>query len=136
MEIKDFSQAMALQKELSAKLVTNIDKLRKEKAASVADTVKEQERLIAQAKTELATSEKEKALAIKRWDQKVQQRQATVTRLEAGLKEMKKKVTEQEKASKKTAPTKKVIATRKKLAVKKRGATKAKTKTTVSRKKG
>ncbi len=103
MEIKDFSQAMALQKELSDKLVANVDRLRKEKAPSVAATVKEQERLVAQAKAELAASEKEKELAIKRWDLRVQQRKATVSRFEKGLKEMKKNVAKHEKASKKPA---------------------------------
>lgn len=104
MEIKDFSQAMALQKKLSAKLVTNVEKFRSKKAAPVAQTIKEQERLIANAKAEVATSEKEKALVIKRWDQRLQQRKSTVQRLEKGLKEIKKRVTEQEKAVKKTAP--------------------------------
>ena len=101
MEIKDFSQAMALQKEISTKIMANIDKLHKEKAPSVAVTVKEQERLIAQSKAELAASEKEKELAVKRWDRRVQKRKATVERLEKGLKEMKKRIAEQEKVTKK-----------------------------------
>ena len=94
MEIKNFKQAMALQKELSAKLVKNVEKLRQEKAPSIAATIKEQEILIANARTELDASTKEKELFIKRWDQRVQQRKATLAYLEKGLEEMKKNVAE------------------------------------------
>lgn len=121
MEIKDFSQAMVLQKELSAKLATNIDKLRKEKVGSVADTIKEQEELIARAKADLASSEKEKALAIKRWDMRVQQRQATVERLEKGLKVMQDNLQKVESTNKKQPPKEKSIqAAKKKVTRKKR----------------
>ncbi len=99
MEIKDFNQAMELQKELSAKLMLKVKKLRSEKAPSVAVTVKEQQKLIAQAKAELTASEKEKKLLTQRWDLRVKKRKATVERLEKGLKEMRKKVAEQKKAT-------------------------------------
>jgi hypothetical protein len=98
MKAKDFNQALALQMDLSAKLVTNVDKLRKSKAPSVAATVKDQEKLIAQAKAELGTTEKDRTLAIKRWDQKVKRRKTTVGRLENGLNDLKKKATQVEKA--------------------------------------
>lgn len=123
MDIKNFSQAMALQKELSAKLVTNVEKLRSKKAPSVAATIKEQERLIAQAKAELVVSEKEKEHVVKRWDLRVQQRKATVERLEKSLKEMKKKVAELEKVRKKAMPvskSKKVVTSKKKVVAKPR----------------
>ena len=94
MEIKDFNQAMALQKELAAKLTANVDKLRAAKAPSIAATVNAQERLVAQAKAELAASEKQKALAVKRLDQQVALRKAAVTRLETGLKDLNKRLAE------------------------------------------
>lgn len=97
MKIKDFEQAMELQKELSSKLMANIDKLRKDKAAPIADTISDQERLITQAKSELATSEKEKELAMQRWEQRIEQRKAAVTQLEDGLKLLKKRVDELQK---------------------------------------
>ena len=104
MEIKDFKKAMALQKELSAKLASNVDKLRKEKAPTIAATIREQERLIAAAKKEVADSVKEKELALKRWDARVEKRQATVAYLEKGLKEMKKQMDQLKKATRKTKP--------------------------------
>lgn len=86
MEIKDFNQAMERQKELSAKLMARIKKLQRKKAPSIAATVKEQKALIAQARVELAASEKEKELAIKSWDQRIKQRKSALALLEKGLK--------------------------------------------------
>ena len=100
MKIEDFNQAMELQKELSAKLMGNIDKLLKDKAAPIADTIRDQERLITRAKAELATSEQERELAMQRWEQRIEQRKAAVTRLEDGLKILKKRVDELDKATK------------------------------------
>ena len=104
MEIKDVKQAMALQKELSSKLETIIDKIGKDKAPSVASTIKEQEALIARARIELTTSEKEKEIAMSRWGQRVQQRKDTIKRLEQGLKEMQENIKKIEKGRKKTTP--------------------------------
>lgn len=60
MEIKDFKQALELQKELSASLAANIEKLGKDKAPPVAETIKEQEQLLAQARAALKNSKKRK----------------------------------------------------------------------------
>lgn len=100
MKIDDFNKAMELQKELSAKLTSNVEKLRKEKAPPIADTISDQERLIAQAKADLATTEREKELAMKRWDQRIEQRKAAVARLEDGLKRLKKRLDELDKSRK------------------------------------
>ncbi len=108
MEIKNFNQARALQQELSAKLETTIDSLTKEKAPPMAETVKEQERLIASAKVELETSEKERELAIKGWGLRVEQRKATVERLEKDLKELKERLEHQKQTTKKKV-TKKIV---------------------------
>ena len=117
MEIKNFNQARALQQELSAKLETTIDSLTKEKAPPMAETVKEQERLIASAKIELETSEKERGLAIKGWGLRVEQRKATVKRLEKDLKEFKKRL-EHQKLTTKKSPIKKKVT--KKIVLKKK----------------
>ncbi|MCP4047392.1 MAG: hypothetical protein GY732_15555 [Gammaproteobacteria bacterium] len=101
MEIKNFKQAMKLQKELSAKLNDRVKKLHSEKAPSVAATIKEQEKHIAQARMELTASEKGKKQVIKSWDQRIKQGKATVERLEKGLEEMKEKVKEHVKVTKK-----------------------------------
>jgi hypothetical protein len=114
MEIKDFTQAMALQKELSAKLRTNVDKLVKEKAAPIADTLKQQEALLARAKAELANSEKEKELVLKRFDMKIQQRKATVEQLDKGLKEMKKNLKKQESSTKNPVQKRRTVRTKNK----------------------
>lgn len=103
MEMKNAAQALKLQKELSAKLSANLDKLRSEKGPTLAATVKEQEELIAEAKTELANSEKARKISLKNWDTRIKQRQATVDRLEKGLTEMKRKLEEMKKGGRKRA---------------------------------
>jgi len=128
MDMKDFRQAMTLQKELSGKLETIVGKLHKEKAPSVASTIKEQEALIARAKVELTTSEKEKEMAMSRWGQRVQLRKDTIKRLEQGLKEMQDNLKKIEKGRIKTTPKIKKIKPKLKKTV-------TKTKKTVTRKK-
>ena len=97
MEIKDFKQALELQEELSANLAANVEKLGKDKAPPVAETVKEQEQLLAQARAELKNSEKERELAVKRWDQRIQKRKNAIELLQKGLEEMKQKIKKVEK---------------------------------------
>ncbi|MBM9512260.1 hypothetical protein [Desulfogranum marinum] len=97
MEIKDFKQALELQKELSASLAANIEKLGKDKAPPVAETIKEQEQLLAQARAALKNSKKEKALAAKRWEQRIQKRETAVELLQKGLEDMKKRLKKIEK---------------------------------------
>lgn len=92
MEIKDFKQALELQKELSANLAANIKKLGNDKAPPVAETIKEQEQQLAQAGVKLMNSEKEKELAVKRWDLRIQKRETAVELLKKGLADMKKKI--------------------------------------------
>lgn len=104
MEIKDFNQALEIQKELSAKLLANVDKLRKANDSSVPATVDELKRLISQAKVELEASEMEKERAIKQWDLRLQQRKASVERLTKDLKELEKKIAEQEKVTRRPVP--------------------------------
>lgn len=109
MEIKDFKQAMKLQQELSAKLETTVDRLTKKKAPPMAETVKDLDRLIASAMVELKTSEGERELAIKRWELRVEQRKATVERLEKDLKELKERLEHQKQTTKKKVTKKSPI---------------------------
>lgn len=106
MEIKDLNQAMALQKELSTLLQSNIEKLRDRKTVPVSRTLDEQKRLVSQAEAELAASKQEKARYIERLDLKIQQRTQAVERLQSGLDVIKKKIKEVDKSVKKAADSK------------------------------
>lgn len=97
MEMKNMNEAMKLQKELTARLAANLDKLQSERAVTLAATVKEQEKLLAEARNELALSEKARENSLQYWDMKISQRKAAVERLEKGLEEMKRKVKEVKK---------------------------------------
>ncbi|MCP5129696.1 MAG: hypothetical protein H6985_08965 [Pseudomonadales bacterium] len=147
MDIKDFSQAMAVQKELAASLKSNIEKLAPGRTSSLADTVAEQQALVDQARTDLATCEREQALSAKHWDLKVQQRRELLQSLDSGLKEMREKVAALEKANKTTpagtgtvsggarpAAEKAKVTTTAKTRAKAGLSAKAKAKTTVTRK--
>jgi len=115
MEIKNITQAMKLQKELSAKLAANLDKLRGEKAPTLAATLREQEKLVVEAKNELANTEKAREVSLKSWDMKIEQRKVTVERMEKGLQDMKRKLDEAKKGGgKNIVRPKKKPATRQK----------------------
>ncbi len=93
MDIKNLQDAMKLQKELNVKLNQRLEALRKGKAPSLDALIKEKEKSLTRLRSDVKNAAKERELAVKRWDQRIEQRQASVTSLENELVELKKQVT-------------------------------------------
>ena len=94
MEIKNLQDAMKLQQDLTTKLNQRVEALRKDKAPSLDVLLKEKEKSIERLRADMELAKQERAVAVTRWDQRIEKRKAAVDTLESELTELKKQITD------------------------------------------
>lgn len=100
MEIKTLEQALKLQKDLTTRLTQSLVSQRMGKMLAIEVMLKEKEQLVALAEAEVETAIKERDVAVSRWDERVAQRKANVSKLQGELSDLKKQLAERKDASK------------------------------------
>jgi phage shock protein A len=99
MEIKNLEQALKLQKDFNARLMQSVETLRQGKAPSLDAMLKDKEKLIAQAQTQLESAIKERDAAMARWDERIARLKGDTTQLQAEVADIKNRVAEYETRS-------------------------------------
>ncbi len=99
MDIKNLEQALKLQKDLVAKLTQNLEAARGGKTPSLEALVKDKEQALARAQAEVEATVKERDEVVRRWDERVTQRQAKLVQLQTELAEIKSQFTARKKIS-------------------------------------
>ena len=97
MEIKNLEQVLKLQKDLAAKLTQNVELISTGKAPSPELVLKEKEQLIRRAQAAVEDAVKERDAAVRRWDERIAQRKASLAKLESELKDLRELLAGQKK---------------------------------------
>ena len=113
MEIKNLQDAMKLQQDLTTKLNQRVEALRKDKAPSLDVLLKEKEKSIERLRADMELAKQERAVAVTRWDQRIEKRKAAVDTLESELTELKKQITDRT-ITEKGGGSKKAVSKKKK----------------------
>ena len=112
MDIKTLEQALKLQTDLTTRLTKSLATQRTGKMPAIEVLLKEKEKLVARAQTEVETAIKERDVAVSRWDERVAQRKETVVKLQKEMGDLKKQLAKRKDTAKdmktvKKAPGKK-----------------------------
>lgn len=100
MDIKTLEQALKLQEDLTTRLTQSLASQSTGKMPAIDVLLKEKEQLVARAQAEVEIAIKERDIAVSRWDERVAQRNASVTKLQGELNDLKKQLAERKDPSK------------------------------------
>lgn len=89
MDIKTVQDALKLQQELNAQLTQQFETLHKGRELTVAVLLREKETELDRVQKDVEAATKERDLVISRWDRRIEQRQATLSRLRTEIEELK-----------------------------------------------
>ncbi|MCW5618638.1 MAG: hypothetical protein KIS65_05435 [Nitrosomonas sp.] len=92
MDIKTVQEALKLQQELSAKLTQQFETLHKGRKLTAAALLKEKEKELTRVQKDVEIVARERDQVISRWDQRIEQRKASLVKLEAEIAVLKKQV--------------------------------------------
>ena len=95
MDIKTLEQALKLQTDLTTRLSQSQTSQRSGKLPAIEVMLKDREQLLASAQAEVETALKERDAAVSRWDERVAQRKANVTKLQGEMKDLKAQLAKQ-----------------------------------------
>lgn len=90
MDIKTAQDALKLQQELNSKLTKQFETLHKGRKLTVAALLKEKEKELGRVQKDVEIATKDRDLVMNRWDQRIEQRKATLNKLKAEIEELKK----------------------------------------------
>lgn len=100
MDIKTLEQALKLQNDLTTRLTQSLVSQRTGKMPAIEVLLKEKEQLLARAQMEVEAAIKERDAAVSRWDERVAQRKASVTKLQEEMNDLKKQLAKRKDTSK------------------------------------